>query len=238
MLRTEAGGLLGWGWRSCFLINVPIGVAAVVVAARIVPESRAPKGPDLDLTGMVLIASALAGVTLPLIEGREQGWPLWSWATLAAAVALLAAFVAHERRVKRNALHPQVLTLAGLLRATGLGLLLFIALEYRGASLLWLVPGLFLNGLGTGFAVSPLAANVLTRMSPRHVGAASGVLTTGIQVGNAIGVAIIGIIFYDTLAISTYARAFAYSLIYLIAISLLLCAIAQALPRESDSPSA
>lgn len=308
-----SANLLGWGWRSCFLINVPIGVVAVVLAARIVPESRTPKGPDLDLAGMVLIASALAGVTLPLIEGREQGWPSWSWAMLAAAIALFVTFVAHERRVKRNGLHPlidlelfgkrsfsagllaqltfytsmagfylvfsiyvqdgrglsplqagtlfiangvgylisssvarlvmkhlgrQVLTLAGLLRAIGLGLLLFVALEYRGAGLLWLVPGLFVNGLGTGFAVSPLAASVLTRMSPRHVGAASGVLTTGIQVGNAIGVAIIGIIFYDTLAISTHAQALVYSLIYLIAISLLLCAIAQALPRESDSRSA
>jgi MFS family permease len=76
---------------------------------------------------------------------------------------------------------------------------------------------LFINGVGTGFAVPPLAY-VLSRMSAQHVGAAAGVLTTGIQVGNAIGVAIIGIIFYGSLShdgSSAYSHAFGLSLTYL-----------------------
>lgn len=313
------GGLLisadlwGWGWRSCFLINVPIGLAAVAAAIRIVPESRAPKRQDLDLAGMILIASALTAVTLPLIEGRQQGWPSWSWAMLTAAIALFTGFALYERYVKWRGVHPlidldlfrerpfsvgllaqltfymsmagfylvfsiyvqegrglsalqagtlfiangvgyltsssvarqvrerlgrQVLTLAGMLRAAGLGLLLLAATQVRDAGTLWLVPGLFLNGLGTGFAVSPLASNVLARISAQHVGAAAGVLTTGIQVGNAIGVAIIGVIFYETLAVSSDVHAFAFSLVYLIAVSLLLCGLVQLLPPDKAAEHA
>jgi len=99
---------------------------------------------------------------------------------------------------------------------------------------LWLIPGLFLNGFGTGFAVAPLAANVLTGIPLRHAGAASGALTTGTQVGNAIGIAIIGVIFYGVLARSSHAGAFAASLAYLVAVSLLLCLLVQLLPRARD----
>ena len=65
VLGQVIGGLLihlnlfGWGWRSCFLLNVPIGTLAVVLAGRVIPESRAPRQPNLDLPGMLLIASAL-----------------------------------------------------------------------------------------------------------------------------------------------------------------------------------
>jgi len=97
------------------------------------------------------------------------------------------------------------------------------------------VPGLFINGLGTGFAVAPLAANVLTRVSSQHIGAASGVLTTGIQVGNAFGVAIIGVIFYGSLDGVRYGHAFGLSLVYLIAMCLLLCVLVQFLPADRSS---
>jgi MFS family permease len=132
----------------------------------------------------------------------------------------------------------EVLALAGVVRAVGLGALLFAVTEFRDNSLLWLAPGLFINGLGTGFAVAPLAANVLARISPQHVGAASGVLTTGIQVGNAIGVAIIGIIFYGVLATASDSQAFAFSLVYLTAVSLVLCCIIQLLPPQRGATSA
>ncbi|HWE06063.1 MAG TPA: MFS transporter, partial [Rhizomicrobium sp.] len=92
--------LFGGDWRSCFLINLPIGLVAIALALRIVPESSAPMRPRLDLTGMFVISLALLAATMPLIEGREQGWPFWSWLSLAAAAILLVLFVVHENRVK------------------------------------------------------------------------------------------------------------------------------------------
>jgi hypothetical protein len=81
----------GLGWRSCFLINVPVGLAALA-AGRLVPESRAPGRTGLDVTGTALLSAGLAAVLVPLIEGRAQGWPAWTWASLAGAAVLLAAF--------------------------------------------------------------------------------------------------------------------------------------------------
>ena len=83
------GGLLikadifGLGWRACFLINIPIGVTAVFLALKIVPESRAPGRPKLDPVGIILVTVALLAFVLPMIEGRQQGWPTWAWVSLA-----------------------------------------------------------------------------------------------------------------------------------------------------------
>src|SRR3954453_20036204 len=68
------GGLLvqadiaGLGWRSCFLINVPIGVAALALAPHLVPESRTEQASSLDLAGTLLVTAGLTAVVLPLVE--------------------------------------------------------------------------------------------------------------------------------------------------------------------------
>jgi EmrB/QacA subfamily drug resistance transporter len=300
--------LLGIGWRACFLINVPIGVAALVLTARMTPESRVPGAPPLDLFGMMVAFAALTALTVPLIEGRQHGWPGWSFALLAGAGVLFAGFVLWQIRTRRRGGVPlvdlemfreryftvglaaqvtfymsmagfylvlalylqegrgltplaaglifvangagylctssqvgriakllgrQVIALAALGRAAGVGVLLFTVAKIgvTGSSL-WLIPGLLLNGAGTGLAVSPLASTVLSRVDNEHVGAASGVLTTGLQVGNAIGVAVIGVIFYAALQRShaNYALAFGSALAYLIAMSLVLIGLVQLLP--------
>lgn len=304
--------LLGVGWRVCFLINVPIGLIAMVLTTRMTPESRAPTASRLDLFGMLLVFAALTALTLPLIEGRQHGWPVWSFVLLAGAALLFFAFSGWEMRSKRRGgvplvdfelfreqsftvgllaqlafymsmagfylvlalylqqgrgltplqtclifiangagylcassqvgrlvkhLDHQVIALAALVRAIGLGILLFTVTEIGVTrSSLWLVPGLFLNGAGTGLAVSPLASTVLSRVGAHRVGAASGLLTTGLQVGNAIGVAVIGIIFYATLRQppANYAQAFNSALVYLIAMSIGLTGLVQLLsPRAS-----
>lgn len=306
------GDVFGWGWRNCFLINVPIGLVALALIPRWMPETRSSDRPRLDLAGMLLISLALVAVVLPLIEGREQGWPLWAWLCLVAAVPLFALFAAYERRLagaggsplvapalfgeraftagmltqlafyfgqasfflvfslyvqEGRGLDPleaglifvaigggymatsttagrvaaklgrQVIALGGLLRAVGLGLLvLTLALVGSDGSLLWLVPGLVIDGAGMGLAVAPLASTVLSRITPSHAGVASGVLSTGIWVGNAIGVAIIGVIFYGSLDgpgdAGSYTHAFSLSLAYIIVIALLLVALVQLLPRR------
>src|SRR5439155_1711493 len=95
------GDLYGRDWRSCFLINLPIGLAAVLLTLRIIPESKAPGRPRLDLAGMILVTVALLAVVLPLIEGRLQGWPAWTWVLLAAAIPLFAIFAVHQNRLRR-----------------------------------------------------------------------------------------------------------------------------------------
>ena len=85
------------GWRGCFLINVPVGIAALLIAPRTVAET-AKQWAKLDVASAALLAVGLTAVLLPLIEGRRVGWPLWTWACLAAAPFVLAAFVKRQRR--------------------------------------------------------------------------------------------------------------------------------------------
>ena len=94
--------VLGLGWRACFLINIPIGLAALALTPRLVPESRAPAGGRLDTTGAAVLAAGLVAVLLPLIEGRQHGWPLWTWLSFAGAAVLLGGFVAHQARLNRR----------------------------------------------------------------------------------------------------------------------------------------
>src|SRR5260370_42543856 len=93
LIQANPGGLQ---WRSCFLINIPIGIVALALVPRFVPDARAPGRPRLDFIGMILIALALTAVLLPLIEGRRLGCPAWSWASLGAAGVLLALFALSE----------------------------------------------------------------------------------------------------------------------------------------------
>jgi EmrB/QacA subfamily drug resistance transporter len=101
-LSMAAGPLLGGvlvealGWRSIFWINVPVGLAAIVLAARFVPESRAPHPRRIDPVGQLLVLTALASVTYGIIEGPAAGWGsaeiLGCFALGAAAVAALLAY--------------------------------------------------------------------------------------------------------------------------------------------------
>jgi EmrB/QacA subfamily drug resistance transporter len=282
------GGLIalnpaGLGWRTCFLINVPIGIVAVLLAPRLIPRSERQAHAGLDLGGTALITVALTAIVLPLVEGRQHGWPAWTWISLAAAPVLLVAFTAHQRRLARRGTSPLVdLTLfrarsfsgglltqlcfwagqasffvvlalylqqgrglgplsAGLVftilaaaylaastaaprlaarhgRAVILGgalilgcghlLLLGAVAEIGvGGSLAALVPGLLLVGGGMGLVLAPLAGTILRTLEPQRAGAASGMLTTVQNVGNALGVALTSVIFFAALH-SGYAHAF------------------------------
>ncbi|HUA03290.1 MAG TPA: MFS transporter [Solirubrobacteraceae bacterium] len=94
--------LAGLGWRTCFLINIPVGICALALAPRFVPESRADGRSRLDLMGTVLLTAGLIAVVLPLVEGRQHGWPTWTWISLAVAPVLLLGFVSHQRRLARR----------------------------------------------------------------------------------------------------------------------------------------
>ena len=92
----------GLGWRSIFLINVPIGIAIFVCAVLLVPNTRSAHPLRLDLLGMLVGSAGVFALLFPVIEGRALGWPAWLWLLAAAGVGLLVLFVAVERRRTRR----------------------------------------------------------------------------------------------------------------------------------------
>ena len=97
------GALVGAvGWRSVFWMNVPVVVAVVVLTARFVPESRAPRARRFDASGQLLMIVLLAGVTFGIIEGPVHGWgsPLIVGSFAAAGAALVALLVVESRRAE------------------------------------------------------------------------------------------------------------------------------------------
>jgi EmrB/QacA subfamily drug resistance transporter len=97
------GALVGAvGWRSVFWMNVPVVVAVVLLTARFVPESRAPRARRFDPAGQLLMIVLLAGVTFGIIEGPVRGWgsPLIVGSFAAAVVALVALLVVESRRAE------------------------------------------------------------------------------------------------------------------------------------------
>nr|WP_237527018.1 MULTISPECIES: MFS transporter [unclassified Streptomyces] len=101
-LLTEAD-LFGLSWRPIFLVNVPVGLAVLVLGRRFVPESTAQKADRLDLTGMLLSALAIVLILFPLTEGHAHRWPLWCFAMLAAGLLALGVFLRHQLRRQDNA---------------------------------------------------------------------------------------------------------------------------------------
>jgi EmrB/QacA subfamily drug resistance transporter len=311
------GGLLiqanlaGAGWRSVFLINIPIGLAALALTRRCIPESRAGATRQLDVTGTVILTAGLTAVVLPLVEGRPLGWPLWTWMCLAASPLLLGAFLVHQRGLaqkggaplvdlrlfrERNfsaglatqlglwcgqasfflvlALYLQqgrgldalqsglVFTilagayLAASMRAPaltirfgrtliGIGaltlaaghLLLLLAVSDVGVkgSIGELVPGLLLVGAGMGLCITPLTTRVLASVSPKSAGNVSGLLSTMQQVGNSIGVAVTGVIFFGAVR-HGYAHALELSVAELGALLLGVAVLSRLLPGPNRTP--
>jgi EmrB/QacA subfamily drug resistance transporter len=308
------GGLLidanvaGLGWRAIFWVNVPLGIAALIAAPRLVPASRAPRAGRLDLAGAALLTAALVAIVLPLLDGRQDGWPAWSWACLAAGVVLLALFAGHLRRSRarggqplldpavfavralRSGLTCQVLfwcqqaasylllalflqqgrglsplasgevfavlaagSLLTSFRAPGLtvrfgrrviatgavigalgdlALLLAVARWGTAGPVAALFPGLALLGAGQGLCITPLTTTVLSHADASRAGSVSGALSTAQQVGNAIGVAVAGVIFYGLLG-HGYAVAYGWSVAEMAALLLGVVALASAIPRAA-----
>ncbi|MFC5179978.1 MFS transporter [Actinomadura harenae] len=296
-LAAVAGPLLGgalvdadlWGtaWRTIFWVNVPVAAVALALGARVLPESTASRRERLDTAGAVLSALAIALILLPLVQGRDWGWPWWGWALLATGLGLLALFAAYERglasrgglpvldpgllRVRTftaglaasvlffGALGSFFLVLSLYLQAgthrsawdTGLVILPYAigsmltsgagvqlaakagrALLITGSlvlaasqALLWalvrdgghpgywpLAAALFLGGLGLGLG-APILVNVILAGVPGHqAGAAGGVLSTVNQIGGAVGVAVLGTVFFDALPSTPSPAAYADAL--------------------------
>jgi MFS family permease len=109
-----AGGLisadvLGTGWRMIFLVNVPVGLAALALGARTLPAGSAGSGARrLDLPGALLAGAAMFLLVFPLAQGHSLGWPAWLFGMLAASVLVLAGFGRYQVRRQRAGRDPLV----------------------------------------------------------------------------------------------------------------------------------
>jgi MFS family permease len=155
--------LLGASWRPVFLVNVPVGVATALLVPRLVPADHVPGGRRLDLAGLATASTAVLAIVLPLVLGHEQGWPAWTWASIAAGVALSAVFVLVERSIAERGGDPllnlRVLDAPGL--AAGLAALTAAMVGYGGflfSFALHLQLGLGDSALRAGLTFAPGAA--------------------------------------------------------------------------------
>src|SRR5271156_1453775 len=94
--------LFGWSWRLIFLVNIPIGLIAITLVSRMIRESRGSNRATLDLVGVALASVGLFLLIYPIVQGREAGWPAWSFAMLATMFPVLVGFVKYERHVVRS----------------------------------------------------------------------------------------------------------------------------------------
>ncbi|MFF0445722.1 MFS transporter [Streptomyces sp. NPDC004609] len=268
--------LFGLEWRPIFLINLPVGIAGLILGRKFISESRAPQALRLDLVGVVLVTTALLMLIYPLTRGRELGWPLWGHLCMAGSLFVFAAFVAYEKykvrkdgsplvelslfRVKSFAAGIGVQLVFGLaigvfflvwtlymqiglgwspLRAglTGVpfslavsvaagvsvqklvplfgrkvlqagaltmiaGLLLYIweAGRYGTGIHPWqMAAPLLLMGVGMGLIVAPLTDAILSDVPREHAGSASGLISTVQQVGTALGLALVSVVFFGSI---------------------------------------
>jgi MFS family permease len=261
--------LFGASWRPVFLVNVPIGLAVLLVLPRVMPADVPGRSRRLDLPGLLVAVPAVCLVVLPLMLGHQENWPAWSLACVGAGLALVPVFLFTERRVAARGGHP--LLSVSVFRAPGLvpglaamtllmvtygGFLFSFAIHlqaglgdsalragltcapcaaafgvcgyfWRRLPVAWhpfltvggacvgalgylLVAALLRSGgaggalllvllvvLGGGMAVafSPLVTQALVRVPLSEAADASGVLTTAIQLSQAVGVAVFGSLF-------------------------------------------
>lgn len=258
------GGLLvdGVGWRGIFWVNIPVGVAAIVLTALFVPESRAITPRRVDPVGQVLVIVTLASLTYAIIEGPRAGWTSPLIVSLfAVAAAAAAGLVAYEPRRREPLLDLRFFRSAPFTGATliavsalaALGGFLFLNTLYlqdvRGLSALsaglytlplaamtlllaplsgWIIGrwgprlplvvagvamtagGLLLTslapdtsvgrlmaayvifGIGTGMVNAPITNTAVSGMPRSQAGVAAAIASTSRQVGQSLGVAVVG----------------------------------------------
>jgi len=171
-LSMAAGPVLGGvlvesaGWRSVFWLNVPIGLAALALTARYVPESRAERARRADPVGQLLVIVLLGTLTYAIIEAPGEGWtapPIV--ACLIAAAGALAAFVPYENRRAEPLIEPRLFRSAPFSGATATAVFAFAALGgFLFANSLYLQRVVGLSALGAGLHLLPMA--VLSLVCP------------------------------------------------------------------------
>jgi EmrB/QacA subfamily drug resistance transporter len=187
LLDLNIGGL---GWRPIFLVNVPIGIAAILGARKFLGESRSAHPEKLDPIGLATLTAGLGLVLVPLVLGRDEGWPTWTWVALAAGAVAIGVFATWEARLARSGGNPIVppailrsrQVTAGL--AANLGFFVFFG-SFLLAMTVFLQEGQHRSPLDAGLTFAPLGvAFALSSLAARRLVAVYGprVLTAGVLV--------------------------------------------------------
>lgn len=93
--------VFGWGWRTIFAINIPIGIVALVAGLRVLPPSRPDHTLHLEMTSAAIASASMVAIVYPLIQGHELGWPAWTFGLIVAGLAGFAMLAVVERRRER-----------------------------------------------------------------------------------------------------------------------------------------
>jgi len=150
------------GWRWIFTVNLPIGILALIAAAFLLPKGSEGKRLSTDGVGLVLLSASLVAILVPLIQGQDEGWPLWTYLSLAAGVILLVIFAFWERRLAARGVEPLVpphlFSHAAFTGGTILALVYFAAFTsiFFTISILW-QSGLGHTALESGLVSIPFA---------------------------------------------------------------------------------
>jgi EmrB/QacA subfamily drug resistance transporter len=162
------------GWRWVFYVNVPIGLLALVLAARLVPSATAggPRRTHLDLVGSLLLGGGVLSLLLPLVDAESGSLGTLSW-LFGVAVLLFVAFARWEvrtvRRGRQPLLDPRLAHTSGYAAGSGIGLVYF-----SGFTGIWLVFALFFQD---GLGYSPLRSGLA--VTPFAIGAAASAVIAG-----------------------------------------------------------
>ncbi len=165
---TLAGALIGadvfgTGWRMIFLINVPIGLAALAGALVFVPRHQHRTTMQLDLLGVALVTTAAVLVIYPLVQGRGLGWPWWCFAMIVGGLLGFVAFIAYERATRRAPVI-EVSLLANRTFTVGLTVAVVFFAAVGGflfAFGLYVQLGLRFSPLHAGLTALPLSVGIL-----------------------------------------------------------------------------
>ena len=176
-VSTAMGPLLGGliiagagtsdGWRWVFLVNLFIGAVAIPLAARRLPSAASHTRRGFDPAALILLTGGLLLLLVPLIEGEQYGWPIWTWICFGGCAVVFALLVGWELRADRRGHDP--LLKPGLLRQASFSAGAVFAVVFFGGfstvfftlSILW-QEGLGHSALITGLVIAPYSAGTLT----------------------------------------------------------------------------
>jgi MFS family permease len=194
-----AANVAGSGWRSIFLVNVPVALAAMLLSVRSVPETRSAHPARIDTRGTLLLGATLLALLVPLMEGHAVGWPWWTWLSLALSPLLGAAFWLVERSGERSGgdplLPPSLLGNSGMRGGLRVALPFFAGFGgFMFVMAVALQQGLGLGPVPAGTALAPMAVAFLVAslLAPRLVTRFGRRVVTGGLVVQGLGLLALG----------------------------------------------
>ncbi len=188
------GNIASTGWRAVFLVNIPIGIINFALAWKYLPKKASDHSIKIDLLGSLLIIVASGLLLLPLIQGQEAGWPLWTFVSLGVSLAGFALFTLQQRWVISRNRTPLVDPDIFKARTYNLGLA-GIFTFFAGFTGVYLIITLFLQ-IGEGYSARGAGiANIAIALGTAMGGALSGAVlaekfgTRVLQLGAAAQIA-------------------------------------------------